>query len=164
MNKRTPALGRVIELYREWAGGRNGVWSKKEAWGDLRESVVEFVLHDTTDEDLEQLAEVLFNLADEAIVHAGEKEARDRNVDQEPLPFNLPYALDAILALGDGDRCAFGDMRMPEWHRHDSKKYANVRACEDKYADWRRQSSNLMPGLEQGLSVREIIAGWGESQ
>lgn len=155
MKRRTPAFEHVVYLYRTWATSRSGVWSKKEAWGDLRGDVIDFLRSTSAQDDWDQLAELLFNLADDAIVHAGEKEVKEgENV--AILPLFLPYSLDAILALGEGDRCAFGDMRMAEWVRHDAKKYANMRAVQDSYDEWRRKSNHLLPGLGRGLSVREI--------
>lgn len=157
--KRTPAFEHVVNIYRRWAGARDGVWNKKEAWGDLRGDVVAFLRATSAPDDWDQIAELLFNLADGSIVHAGEKEARQNDPAQDELPIPLPYSLDAILALGDGDRCSFGDMRMTEWVRHDAKKFHNLRAVQDAYAEWRAKSSHLMPGLTQGLSIREICAG-----
>lgn len=162
MKRRTPAFDHVVHLYRSWASARSGVWSKKEAWGDLRDEVVDFLRATSAPDDWDQIAELLFNLADDSIVQAGEKELRDNDPAQSELPFALPYPLDAILALGEGDRCAFGDMRMAEWVRHDAKKYANVRAVQDSYAEWREKSNQLLPGLAAGLSIREICTGYGE--
>lgn len=163
MKRRTPAFDHVVYLYRTWATGQSGVWSKKAAWGDLRGDVIDFLRATSAQDDWDQLAELLFNLADDAIVHAGEKEVKDGE-QTAILPLFLPYSLDAILALGDGDRCAFGDMRMAEWVRHDAKKYANMRAVQDSYDEWRSKSSHLLPGLGQGLSVREICENYELSE
>jgi hypothetical protein len=162
MKHRTPAFDHVVHLYRTWAAERTGVWNKKEAWGDLRSKVVGFLRARSAQDDWDQLAELLFNLADNAIVHAGEKEVREGDPAQESLTLLLPYPLDAILALGDGDRCLFGDMRMAEWVRHDGKKYANVRAVQESYSEWREKSNHFLPGLAQGLSIREICEGMVE--
>lgn len=159
MKRRTPAFDHVVYLYRTWASARSGVWNKKEAWGDLRSEVVSFLRSTSAPQDWDQIAELLFNLADDAIVHAGEKEVRDGDATQEEIPLALPYPLDVILALGDGDRCSFGDMRMAEWVRHDAKKFANVRAVQEAYAEWREKSNRFLPGLAQGLSIREICDG-----
>ncbi|MFY1686421.1 hypothetical protein [Plantactinospora sp. WMMB782] len=156
MKRRTPAFDHVVYLYRTWASQRSGVWSKKEAWGDLRSDVIGFLRATSAPDDWDQLAEMLFNLADDAIVKAGEYEIRDADPMQQELPFALPYDLDAILALGAGDRCAFGDMRMAEWVRHDAKKYENMRAVQEAYDEWRQKSNHLLPGLTQGMSIREI--------
>ena len=159
MRRNTPAFEHVLTLYRTWAAERTGVWNKKEAWGDLRSPVVGFLRATSAQDDWDQLAELLFNLADDASVHAGEKEVRDSDPQQVELPFTLPYPLDAIIALGEGDRCLFGDMRLNEWVRHDRKKYANVRAVQEAYAEWRERSNQFLPGLAQGLSIRQICEG-----
>jgi hypothetical protein len=155
MKRRTPAYDHVMFLYRTWAAAHSGVWNKKQAWGDLRPDVVAFLRQTSAPDDWDQLAELLFNMADDSIVQAGEREVA---AGEQPasLPLHLPYTLDAILALGEGDRCAFGDMRMAEWARHDAKKYENMRAVQDKYDEWRQKSNKLLPGLARGLSVREI--------
>lgn len=159
MKRRTPAFEHVVHLYRGWAAARSGVWSKKEAWGDLRGEVVTFLRSTSAPQDWDQIGELLFNLADDAIVQAGEKDLRESRPPQDELELGLPYPLESILALGDGDRCSFGDMRMAEWVRHDAKKYANMRAVQDAYHEWRQKSTLLLPGLAQGFSVREICAG-----
>lgn len=160
MKRRTPAFEHVVYLYRTWATSHGGVWNKKDAWQDLRGDVIAHLRSTLAIDDWDQLAEMLFNLADDGIVHAGEKEVRDGD-RSEPLPLFLPYSLDAILALGDGDRCAFGDMRMSEWVRHDAKKYSNMRAVQDAYDEWRQKSNHLLPGFARGLSVREICDEYG---
>lgn len=157
MKRRTPAFDHVVHLYRTWAASHAGqVWNKKEAWGELRGDVLDHLKSTSAQDDWDQMAEMLFNLADGAIVHSGEKEIKDGD-RAESLPLFLPYSLDAIIALGEGDRCAFGDMRMAEWIRHDAKKYANLRAVRDCYDEWRHKSNRLLPGLTRGMTVREAF-------
>lgn len=164
MKRRTPGVDHVIHIYRTWAAEHSGgVWNKKEAWGDLRQEVLDHLRYTSAQDDWDQLGEMLFNLADDALARAGEKELEDSE-QAEALPLELPYPLDTIIAIGNGDRCAFGDMRMAEWIRHDAKKFANLAAVRDSYKEWRRKSDRLIPGLTQGLTVREALQALGETE
>lgn len=152
--------GRVQDRYRDWIHQVSGVYKRKQAWEELRAPIVAALEETfetesrTRETDIEALAYSLFVAADEALTDAGDK-AIKRAAETGLIPFDLER-LEALVALGEGDRVKFGDMGMEEYRRADERHYANVRNVQMAYDEWRRTWAPYLPHLDRGLRVREV--------
>jgi len=155
----------VIELYHAWlqdrkAAGEEGVFKKSEAWDELRDRIIKLLSAAVNDPDpiraapdLNEIARRLFDHADDVLTDEGDRLIRSGADGQEVLPLGR---LDALVALGRGDRVTFGDMRAEEYRRADERHWKNLRAVQNAYDEWRRAMQPYQDGWAKGLSVREI--------
>lgn len=159
---------KIEDLYRDWIHPKSGVFTRAEAWrelgADIRTALIDAARvssEDSPDTDLEAAAYGMFVRADERLTDQGDKDIR-RYADNGAMPLDIER-LEALVALGGGDRVKFGDMGIDEYRRADELRYSNVRAVMAAYDDWRRACSPYLPYLDRGLRVREADQLLGEA-
>ncbi len=156
----------IVEIYHAWLqdrrdSGQEGVFKKDDAWAALQQEIQQFITSAITDDpiraapDLEHIAKSIFDKADDALTNAGDRIIRATSTGQEMLPLQR---LDALVALGKGDRVLFGDMKAEEYQRADERHYKNLRDVQNAYDEWRRAMEPYQGGWTRGLSVRQIEA------
>jgi hypothetical protein len=149
---------KIEDLYRDWVHPRAGVFTRAAAWEEIgpavRQALVDAALQSPEDSDVDAAAYALFMRADKHLTDLGDKDIR-RAVETGAVPLD-EERLEALVALGQGDRVKFGDMGIEEYRRADERHYANLRAIQNSYDDWRRAWSVYLPYLDRGLRVRDV--------
>jgi len=152
---------KIEELYRDWIYPQSGVFARSAAWTAIgptvRQALVEAAAQSPHDRDVEAAAYALFVRADEKLTDQGDKDIK-RAVENGELPLDLER-FESLVALGNGDRCKFGDMGIDEYRRADERHYANLRAVQNAYDEWRKAWAPYLPYLDRGKRVREVDFG-----
>lgn len=152
---------KIEDLYRDWIHPQSGVFSRSDAWNEIgpavRGALVEAAQSSPNDRDVETAAYQLFLRADDKLTNEGDKDIRRASINGE-VPLDLER-LEALVALGNGDRVKFGDMGIEEYRRADERHYANLRAVQESYDQWRQAWAAYMPFLDRGMRVRDVRFG-----
>ena len=159
----------ITELYHAWlldrqASGESGVFKKSAAWDALQDQIADALRSAILDDpvraapDIEHIARSMFDRADDVLTDTGDKIIRASSCGEDALPLGR---LEALVALGRGDRVLFGDMRNEEHQRADERHYKNLRDVSNAYDEWRRAMEPYRAGWARGLSVREIEGAHG---
>lgn len=149
---------KIEDLYRDWIYPKHGVFTRQQAWDEIgaaaREALVAAAMQSPDDSDVDAAAYSLFLRADDRLTNQGDRDIR-RAAETGMIPFDMER-LEALVALGAGDRVKFGDMGIEEYRRADERHYANLRAVQNSYDEWRSAWAPYLPYLDRGMRVRDV--------